>query len=204
MAPSPSPDALEHHELEQLVDVADDSLAAALTGRDYEPPALDALPPALRAEVGAFVTLTVAGSLNGCIGEIAGRRPLAHAVARLARSAAFDDPRLPALELHQYDHLTVEVSVLSRLAPVEAADRSELIARLRPGVDGVVIRAGQRSGLFLPDVWAQLPDPHDFLDHLWYKAGLPTWVQPDTIQRFTTQRASRLAGRSRPVGTRAS
>jgi AmmeMemoRadiSam system protein A len=113
----------------------------------------------------------------------------------LAVSAAFDDPRLPALEPHQYEHLTVEVSVLSPLVTVEAADRRELVALLRPGVDGVVIRAGHRSGLFLPDVWTQLPDPHDFLDQLWYKAGLPTWVQPDTIQRFTTQRASRRARR---------
>lgn len=197
MAPSPSPDdAPDRYELELLVDIADDSLSVALAGRTYEPPSLDSLPAALCAQVGAFVTLTVAGSLNGCIGDVAGRQPLAHAVAHLAIAAAFDDPRLPALAPHQYDDLTIEVSVLSPLEPVGAADRADLIASLRPGVDGLVIRAGHRSGLFLPDVWTQLPDPDDFLDHLWYKAGLPIWMQPETIQRFTTRRSSRRAGRS--------
>lgn len=191
MAPSPSPDALDRHELEALVDIADDVLAAALAGRPYELPPVDAVPEALHACRGAFVTLTVDGALNGCIGDVAGNQPLHEAVARLALSAAFDDPRLPPLSAHQYERLTIEVSVLAPFEPVAADDRTELVALLRPHVDGVFIRAGHRSGLFLPGVWTQLPDPDDFLDHLWYKAGLSTSVWPETIDRFTTQHLGR-------------
>ncbi|HSJ91562.1 MAG TPA: AmmeMemoRadiSam system protein A [Ilumatobacter sp.] len=195
MAPSPSPeprpDPLEVHELETLVDIADDVLAAVLAGRPDERRVVGRVPEALRARRGAFVTLTVDGELNGCIGDVAGNQPLHEAVARLALSAAFDDPRLPPLHPHQYERLTIEVSVLTPFEPVVAGDRAELVALLQPHVDGVVIRAGYCSGLFLPGVWSQLPDPDLFLDQLWRKAGLPTSVWPETIDRFTTQHLSR-------------
>lgn len=201
MARSLSPEPLGHHELALhelalLVDIADDSLVAALTGRSYDPPPVHSLPGSLHRHCGAFVTLTVDGELNGCIGDVAGRQPLAAAVARLSLSAAFDDPRLPALRVDQYERLTIEVSVLSPPAPIEAVDRIELVERLRPGVDGVIIGAGHRRGLFLPDVWDQLPAPDDFLDQLWRKADLPRSTWPDTILQFTTQRLGRRAGRT--------
>jgi AmmeMemoRadiSam system protein A len=191
MAPSPSPEPLGLHELDRLVDLADDTLVAALTDRPSASPRLRALPAVLHRRRGAFVTLTVDGQLNGCIGDVAGRQPLASSVPRLALAAAFDDPRLPALRVEEYRHLTIEVSVLSEPDPIDASDRAELVAGLRPGVDGVIIGAGERTGLFLPDVWSQLPGADDFLDHLWRKAGLPASVWPDTIMRFTTQRRSR-------------
>jgi uncharacterized protein len=194
-SPDPLPDPLELHELEALVDIAEDVLAAALAGRPYELPPVDAVPEALRVRRGAFVTLDVDGVLNGCIGDVAGSQPLDEAIARLALAAAFDDPRLPPLQAHQYERLTIEVSVLSAFVPVVADDRTALVARLRPHVDGVVIRAGYRSGLFLPGVWRQLPEPDAFLDQLWHKAGLPASVWPDTIDRFTTQHLSRGARR---------
>ena len=85
--------------------------------------------------------------------------------------------------------------MLSPMIPVRAADRDELIRILRPRVDGVVIRSGERAGLFLPDVWEQLPDPDEFLRHLWVKARLAPSVWPETIERFTTQHHERPAGR---------
>jgi AmmeMemoRadiSam system protein A len=193
MGRSHSSEPLDRDELATLVDIADDALLAALSGVSSDPRPLDSLPPALRTRRGAFVTLTVDGQLNGCIGDVVGRQALGHAVARLALAAAFDDPRLPALRPDQYERLAIEVSVLSPLSPVIAADRAELSAGLRPGIDGVVIGAGHRTGLFLPDVWDQLPDIDDFLDHLWRKAGLPASTWPDTVLRFTTQRLRRSA-----------
>jgi AmmeMemoRadiSam system protein A len=200
MAPSPSPEPLADGDLELLVDIADDSLVSALTGRPFEPAPPHSLPESLRDARGAFVTLTVDGELNGCIGDVVGRQPLTEAAARLALAAAFDDPRLPALRADQYTRLTIEVSVLSPFTAIAARDRAELVASLRPGVDGVLIRAEHRSGLFLPDVWAQLPDPDSFLDQLWRKAGVPVWMWPDTILQFTTQRLSRPAGRAGRTG----
>lgn len=191
MGRSHSSERLDRHELAALVDLADEALLAALSGASCGQRPLDSLPPALSTRRGAFVTLTVDGELNGCIGDVVGRQALGHAVARLALAAAFDDPRLPALRPDQYECLAVEVSVLSPLSPVVAADRAELSAGLRPGIDGLVVGAGHRTGLFLPDVWDQLPDPDGFLDHLWRKAGLSSSTWPDTILRFTTQCAHR-------------
>jgi AmmeMemoRadiSam system protein A len=200
MAPSPCAEPLAGSDLELLLDIADDALVAALTDRPFEPAPPHSLPESLLDRRGVFVTLTVDGDLNGCIGDVAGRRPLADAAARLALAAAFDDPRLPELRADQYTRLTVEVSVLSPPTPIDARDRAELVASLRPGVDGVIVGTGYQTGLFLPDVWVQLPDPHDFLDQLWRKAGLPPWTWPDTILQFTTERRSRRAGRAGEAG----
>lgn len=135
----------------------------------------------------------MAGALNGCIGSLDGDEPLAHAVGRLAVAAAFHDPRLPALRPADRAALSVEISLLSPRAPIEASDQEELAAALRPGEDGVVVQVGHRRGLFLPDVWAQLPHPIDFLTHLWRKAGLRPGSWPSGLEasRFVTQRFER-------------
>jgi AmmeMemoRadiSam system protein A len=197
MAPSPSAEPpveqLGPPDAELLLDVAEAAIAAGVAGAAHETPTLDAPPPGLRSRRGAFVTLTVAGELNGCIGRVEGDESLVVAVARLARAAAFADPRLPALRALDLPHLTIELSVLSPLAAVDAADRPGLIRALRPGLDGVVVGGAGARGLFLPTVWEQLPDPEDFLDALWGKAGWPpgTWPADLRAHRFTTERFHR-------------
>lgn len=200
MAPSPSPDALlAEPEAELLLDLAESALGVALFGRDPGLPALSTLRPMLHEPRGAFVTLTVDGELNGCIGDIEGREPLARAVVRLALAAAFDDPRLPPLEPGDWSRLTIEISLLSRLVPVPARSREELLALVRPGIDGLVVREQGRQGLFLPSVWGQLPHPDDFVDQLWRKAGLPpsAWSLSTQVFTFTTQRHHRAVGAPR-------
>lgn len=51
--------------------------------------------------------------------------------------------------------------------------RTELEEVLRPGKDGLILadRRG-RSATFLPQVWDELPNPHDFVAHLLAKAGI--------------------------------
>jgi AmmeMemoRadiSam system protein A len=190
MAPSPSPE-----DVELLLDVADDAIERALAGQRPKPPALDSLPPALRVPRGVFVTLRVGGELNGCIGAVDGVEPLGPAVARLAVSAAFGDPRLPALRPADRARLTIEISLLSPLVPIAAAGREELLSSLRPGTDGLVVAARGRRALFLPAVWEQLPQPDRFVDHLWAKAGLTPGTWPKGIEtfRFTAEQHEREA-----------
>jgi len=98
MAPSPSADgALAADDASLLLDIADAAIVEGLVGGPPSAPPLALLPAALRQHVGVFVTLTVDGDLNGCIGTIEGEEPLGHGTARHAWSAAFADPRLPAL-----------------------------------------------------------------------------------------------------------
>ena len=146
---------------------------------DPASPAAPAGPTAewLEAPGASFVTLTSGrapgGALRGCIGSLVARRPLREDVEANAVAAALHDPRFPPLTARELDDVVVEVSVLSAPAVLPAADEAELLARLRPGVDGVVLSASGRRATFLPQVWEQLPDPADFLARLRRKAGLP-------------------------------
>ncbi|MBI5882765.1 MAG: AmmeMemoRadiSam system protein B [Elusimicrobia bacterium] len=124
----------------------------------------------------AFVTLTDAeGELRGCIGDLEPRQTLLDSVRRNAASAAFADPRFPALCADEFAGIGIEVSVVS---PKRTAHWSEV----RPG-DGVVVERGGRSGVFLPQVWEKISDPAEFLGILCsQKAGLPreAYRQPGT------------------------
>lgn len=145
--------------------------------------------PDQQAAGACFVTLRSAGELRGCIGSVEPYRALAEDVAANARAAAFRDPRFPPLTAEELAGLTIEVSVLSPLAPLEVTSESELYAALRPGVDGLCVEAGERRALFLPQVWESLPNPREFVAQLEAKAGLDPSTPPERLRwsRFTVE-----------------
>ena len=197
MVPSRSSDMkLTPHERELLLDIADAAIVGGFLGVPPSAPPDALLPGALREHVGVFVTLMVDGQLNGCIGSMEGVEPLGHGVARHAWSAAFADPRLPRLRPMDYSRLRIEVSVLSPLTAMLAVSRHQVLDQLRPGVDGLVIAAGSRQGLFLPAMWEQLPEPEVFLDHLLLKVGLVPGWWPEGMRawRFTAETFARDVG----------
>lgn len=203
MAPLPSPEIhVVGVEAELLLDIADEAVVAGLAGRPPLTPDPADLPEVLRTPVGSFVTLTVLGELHGCIGSIEGFEPLGVSVARHAWAAAFSDPRFPPLRRNDYEHLAIEVSILSRLTKIPVGSRRELLAELRPGVDGLVIGADWRRAVFLPAVWDTLPDPDEFLDALYLKAGLVPGSWPGRMRafRFTAEKIRR--GTDRTAGSR--
>ncbi|KFJ00065.1 hypothetical protein BSTEL_1115 [Bifidobacterium stellenboschense] len=145
----------------------------------------------------SFVTLTEGGELRGCIGTLEAHQPLGRDVAEHAVDAASRDPRFLPVAVEEYPLLDVEVSVLSEPEPIlvvtpewrrdddgrmtavpsehPVRSRNELERALRPGKDGLILteRDGRRRATFLPQVWEQLPNPHEFVAHLLAKAGLP-------------------------------
>jgi AmmeMemoRadiSam system protein A len=135
------------------------------------------------------VTLEIGGELRGCIGTLKARRPLVVEVAHMARAAAMEDPRFPPLARAELGAVQISISVLSVPAPLEFASEADLLAKLRPGVDGLILREGYRSGTFLPSVWDKLPAPADFLRQLKRKAGLAPdhWSDSLTIEGYTTE-----------------
>lgn len=136
-----------------------------------------------------FVSLKLEGDLRGCVGQLTARFPLFEAVREAARSAAFADPRFSPLNEDELPRLRLEVSVLSPLEPLEVKNEAELLSKLRPGVDGLVLTHEFRSGLFIPEMWKQLPEPREFVTLLKRKAGLPLhgWLEGTKVQRFTAQ-----------------
>lgn len=179
MAPS-----LSRAAADALVELAWTSIRAGIDGRRPPVPHLhgDDVPTELRAPGAAFVTVTVDGDLNGCIGALDADEPLGAAVSRLAWDAAFADPRLPRLRADDAPHAAVKISVLGPLEPLAGVDtEDDLVRQLRPGVDGLLLVAGAHRATFLPAVWATLPDPVDFVHHLEAKAGLrPGSLPADT------------------------
>lgn len=135
----------------------------------------------------AFVTLTIDGALRGCIGSLSAYRPLREDVAGNAVNAAFRDPRFSPLTVDELPRVHVEVSVLSEPESYPFTDRADVLSRLRPGVDGLILEYGTHRGTFLPQVWEQLPTPDEFLAHLVRKAGLPAgwWDDSARLSRYT-------------------
>jgi AmmeMemoRadiSam system protein B/AmmeMemoRadiSam system protein A len=132
----------------------------------------DDVPERLRLPGASFVTLEHGGDLAGCIGSLEPVRPLWTDVARNGRGAAFADPRFPPLAASALDGVVVKVSVLTALVPVPAPGSDELVARLRPRVDGLVLEADGKRATFLPAVWDKLPAPERFVAALLAKAEL--------------------------------
>jgi hypothetical protein len=138
----------------------------------------------------SFVTLTERGELRGCIGSLEAVRPLLDDVTDNAVSAATRDPRFPPLTARELDGVAIEVSVLSAPIPLPVSGLDDAYKTLRPGVDGVIAQLGPRHrATFLPQVWEQLPDPEDFLSHLWRKAGMPPgeWPEGTALQTYTVR-----------------
>ena len=146
--------------------------------------------PALAAPGACFVTLKKAGQLRGCIGSIISHAPLATDLCENAFKAAFRDPRFAGLSRAEIgDDLELSISVLSPPQPFGFADEADFISKLTPFEDGIILSDGNRRGLFLPQVWDQLPDPKDFLAHLKRKAGLAMdhWSPNMRAERFITR-----------------
>ncbi|MGR9052241.1 MAG: AmmeMemoRadiSam system protein A [Gammaproteobacteria bacterium] len=177
----------EHRKL--LLDLAKASIEHGLKAGKALVPETDAYPPELLEQRASFVTLEKHHDLRGCIGMLEATRPLVEDVAENAFSAAFRDPRFPPLEASELDDLAIHVSVLTPSEPIRFASERDLIARLRPGIDGLILADGYRRGTFLPSVWESLPEPARFLEHLKQKAGLPRgyWSETLTVRRYETE-----------------
>jgi len=134
-----------------------------------------------QARCGTFVTLKIKNRLRGCIGSLTANESIVAGVRDNVLNAAFRDPRFSPLKPTDLDAVHIEVSVLSEPVALNYDDADDLIAKLRPGIDGVVLKKGFASATFLPQVWEQLPRSEAFLDNLCMKAGLPAerWRRGD-------------------------
>jgi AmmeMemoRadiSam system protein A len=111
--------------------------------------------------------------------------PLVEDVVVHARAAATEDFRFAPVRPDEAAGIEIEISILSEPAPFEYRDAQDLMARLRPGVDGVILVSGLHRATFLPQVWEKVPHASRFLDLLCEKAGLPprAWrtAHPDIL-----------------------
>jgi MEMO1 family protein len=167
---APAGDGLAPATKSYLLALARAALEAAVKGE--RPPATGDAPAETKEKRGCFVTLTESGQLRGCIGYIEPIKPLADALVDNARSAALSDPRFPQVVASELKDITVEVSVLTKPEALAFAGPDDLLRKLVPGRDGVILSKGFHQSTFLPQVWDQLPDKVQFLEHLSLKGGM--------------------------------
>lgn len=169
-----------------LLHVVRTTLAEYLSTRTV--PSVHSTSPALQEKRGAFVTLHRIAltnehrELRGCIGTFESELPLVKTIQRMAISAATADPRFSPVRSDELAHLQIEISVLSSLFPIQAAN-------IDVGVHGLCISRGWQRGVLLPQVAVEHDwDRETFLAHTCLKAGLPreAWKRQDTlIEAFT-------------------
>jgi len=177
---------LGERDREILLGVAMDSIRYGLeTGRPLNPN-LDDVPETLQAPGAVFVTLNLQGRLRGCIGSFEACRPLLQDVAQNAFSAGFMDHRFSPVSAGELSELEIHLSLLTPLEPLKAESREDLLRKLKPGVDGLLLEDPPHRSTFLPQVWNSLADPEVFLSELLLKAGLPRshWSKTISFHRY--------------------
>lgn len=144
-------------------------------------------PSSIQESHASFVTIKIEEQLRGCMGSLKAHMPLVSDVSHNAHSAAFRDPRFSSLSSNEFEKATLSISVLSPASTVEFASQEDLLGKIQPNIDGLILRYRQQTGTFLPVVWENLPEPENFLKNLKAKAGLATdfWSEEITIERFT-------------------
>jgi AmmeMemoRadiSam system protein A len=162
-----------------LLRVARQAIAAGLEGRTLPTLDTNGLTQALLQNGASFVTLTIDDYLRGCIGALEAYQPLVYDVQEHAAAAAFEDYRFPPLQKHEFERLHIEISRLTNPVPLEYEDATDLLNKLHPDEDGVILRDGRNRATFLPQVWEKVPEKEAFLSQLCQKMG----ANPDTWRR---------------------
>jgi AmmeMemoRadiSam system protein A len=152
--------------------------------------------PWLQTRAACFVTLTRHGQLRGCIGTLEAHRSLRDDVKANAVAAALRDPRFLPLTWPELAHTRLEIALLSPLQSLPFDNEAHALAQLQPGVDGVVFEFSHHRSTFLPQVWAQLPTPQQFMAQLKHKAGLPPdfWAEGVRLQRYSVRKLTESKG----------
>ncbi len=172
-------DKLTVEEKKTLLNLARETLQRGVCDEELPKIDIESLTPNLKAPGASFITLTIGGDLRGCIGALEPYQPLAWDVREHTVAAAKEDPRFPPVQPAELKHIQIEISRLTFPKPLEYRDAEDLLAHLRPNVDGVILRDAFRRATFLPQVWEKLPDKVEFLSELCRKMG----AAPDTWRR---------------------
>jgi AmmeMemoRadiSam system protein A len=135
----------------------------------------------MKERAGVFVSIHKLGELRGCIGTIEPRKAnVAEEIILNAISSAVRDPRFLPITPAELKDLEYSVDVLTTPEPVKSQDQ------LDPKRYGVIVEAGFRKGLLLPDL--EGVDTVDYqIDICRQKAGIaPT--EPVKLYRFEVRR----------------
>lgn len=175
------------HNHQSIVQIVKKSLENAVLEKKYKP-SREEYPNVLFDKGAVFVTLKSDNKLRGCIGSLLPTKAIALDLASNAYLAAMEDKRFSPLTLKELDNISFSVSILSGYEQIRFKNEKDLLNMIVPQKDGLVLRDGDRQGVFLPSVWEQFSTPDKFLNNLKIKAGLSPsyWSDNVKIYRFRT------------------
>jgi AmmeMemoRadiSam system protein A len=154
-----------------LLNLARRSMELSVWGEPLPSLQMIDLTSSLQEPGASFVTLTMAGDLRGCVGALEPYQSLAEDVREHAMAAALQDYRFPPVRDSELKGIRIEISRLTLPTVLEYSSTGDLLSKLRPGVDGVILRDGLKRATFLPQVWDKVAGKEEFMQHLCTKMG---------------------------------
>ena len=97
-------------------------------------------------------------------------------------NAASNDPRFRPVATGELNDIEVEISVLTVPRTLRFSSPDDLLNRLVPLRDGVVLKSGRHQATYLPQVWEMIPDKSDFLSSLCEKGGADAGCWRDNVE----------------------
>jgi AmmeMemoRadiSam system protein A len=155
--------------MKELLKLARNAIESSLNNKKIAVP--ESIKRKYSEEKASFVTLTENGELRGCIGSLYPRQALYKDIIENAIHAAFDDPRFSVLKRSELSDIKIEISVLSIPVKITFENEKELLKKIDKNM-GIMLKKGFNFSTFLPQVWEEISDKINFLEHLSLKAGL--------------------------------
>lgn len=154
-----------------LLKIARDSIQYTLEGKSFNIQDDYTIPDQLFEKRATFITLTKFGELRGCIGALEPSMPLVEDVRVHAIAAATQDYRFSPLVLDELPSIQIEISVIKPIGKINFGSPDELLQKINPYEDGIIIEDGRNRATFLPQVWEKIPNKEQFLSSLCLKLG---------------------------------
>ncbi len=172
------------HHYQNLINIAQKSLIMAITKNERYVPERNEQNNILFDKGNSFVTLYKGNELRGCIGSLSAYRGIAEDIAANTYSAAIHDSRFTPIAIDELNDIKFTISLLTNFEPITFTSYDNLLSLIEAGKDGLLIKDGQREGLFLPSVWEKFSSKDEFMNELKIKAGLSPSYWSDTIKVF--------------------
>ncbi len=155
-----------------LLKIAKDAIKSQFDNNNIDKEELLKKHPKLQEKGAVFVTLTIDGNLRGCVGSLIAHRTLLDDIIQNAKAAAFKDSRFTPLNKEEFEKIHIEISLLSSPKKLLYETKEDLKSKIKPNIDGIILKDGFNQATFLPQVWEQLPSFELFFAHLCQKAGM--------------------------------
>ena len=182
---------ISHPDKQYLVNLARQTLYWYLKDGTVPKPDINTLSSSVLQKRGCFVTLYKKNlGLRGCLGIFGEDRPLYKNIIDRSIAAAIHDTRFPKVTYDELKNIKIEITVLTKPKQLQFSSHEELLAKLRPLKDGVILITRYGQSTYIPQVWKTLQDKEEFLSTLCQKHGAPrdTWKRENrNIQVFTYQ-----------------